>query len=211
MNEIVSTITHYVKQKLENEGSGHDWHHIERVVRHAEVIAKAEGANDFVCIVAALVHDLADDKIAPSEAEGLKEVERLLEDVNREEREHIIEIISSISFKGGNRPPVTTLEAQVVQDADRLDAIGAIGIARTFVYAGAKGDLIHDPSITIRDNMTPETYRSGQSTAINHFYEKLLHLKELMNTTKGKELAQHRHEFMEHFLNQFHDEWAGRK
>lgn len=211
MNETVREITDYVKKKLEKEGSGHDWHHIERVVQHAEVIAKAEGADEFVCIAAALVHDLADDKIAPSEAEGLKEVESLLCEVNQKDREHIIEIISSISFKGGKRPPVTTLEAQVVQDADRIDAIGAIGIARTFVYAGSKGDLIYDPSLTVRDHMSEETYRSGQSTAINHFYEKLLHLKELMNTEKGKELAQQRHEFMEQFLIQFHDEWAGRK
>ncbi|TKD71973.1 HD domain-containing protein [Pseudalkalibacillus hwajinpoensis] len=211
MNQILNDIRYYVKQKLENEGSGHDWHHIERVVQHSEVIAKAEGANHFVCIAAALVHDLADDKIASSEAEGIKEVVNLLGDVNEEDRNHIIEIISSISFKGGNRPPVTTLEAQVVQDADRLDAIGAIGIARTFVYAGSKGDLIYDPSIEPRNKMTPETYRNGQSTAINHFYEKLLNLKELMNTQKGIELAKQRHEFMEEFLSQFHDEWAGIK
>ncbi|MBN8207144.1 HD domain-containing protein [Bacillus sp. NTK071] len=211
MNQILNNITHYVKRKLEKEGSGHDWYHIKRVVQHAEVIAKAEGANEFVCKAAALVHDLVDDKIASSEAEGLTEVSNLLADVNEVDRKHIIEIISSISFKGGNRPPVKTLEAQVVQDADRLDAIGAIGIARTFVYAGAKGDLIYDPSIAVRDRMTPETYRNGQSTAINHFYEKLLNLKELMNTQKGIELARERHEFIEEFLIQFHDEWSGIK
>ncbi|WP_347550874.1 HD domain-containing protein [Pseudalkalibacillus hwajinpoensis] len=211
MDRKIEEISTYVKSKLEKEGSGHDWHHIERVVKHARQVATAEGANLFVCEVAALVHDLADDKIVASEAEGLEEVKELLKDLEPSDREHIMEIITTISFKGGNRPPVTTLEAKVVQDADRLDALGAIGVARTFVYAGSKGDLIYDPSIKPRDKMTVSSYRNEQSTAINHFYEKLLTLKNLMNTRKGIELANQRHQFMVMFLEQFQDEWDGIK
>ncbi|MGB8000381.1 MAG: HD domain-containing protein [Anaerobacillus sp.] len=206
---MLKQISDYVKQKLEDEGSGHDWYHIERVVQHAKKIATEEEANLFICEAAALVHDLADDKIAASEAEGVREVEGLLTEVSEFDRKHIIEIISTISFKGGNRPPVRTLEAQVVQDADRLDAIGAIGIARTFVYAGSKGDLIYDPAIKPRAKLTTDSYRNEQSTAINHFYEKLLNLRDLMNTNTGKILANQRHEFMESFLTQFNNEWNG--
>ena len=211
MDSILKQVSDYVQQKLENEGSGHDWYHIERVLQHARTIAKEENANLFICEAAALVHDLADDKIASTEADGLNEVEELLSEVSDSDREHIIEIISTISFKGGNRPPVKTLEAQVVQDADRLDAIGAIGIARTFVYAGSKGELIYDPAIKPREKLTTNSYRNEQSTAINHFYEKLLNLRDLMNTDTGKVLANQRHQFMESFLSQFNDEWYGRR
>ena len=211
MNQVVNDIHTYVKQKLEMEGSGHDWYHIERVVKQARRIAKEENANPFICEVAALVHDLADDKVASSEKAGLKEVEQLLLPLQKADRDHIREIITTMSFKGGNRPPVRTLEAQVVQDADRLDAIGAIGIARTFVYAGSKGDLIYDPSIQPRQHMSSSAYRHEQSTAINHFYEKLLKLKDLMNTRTGLEIAEERHAFLISFLSQFHGEWEGSK
>lgn len=210
MEKVIQELRRYVEQKLENEGSGHDWSHIDRVARHAKTIAEAEKANLFVCEAAALVHDLVDDKLNCPE-EGSKEVEKLLSHVEENDRNHIIEIISTISFKGGTMPPVRSLEAKVVQDADRLDAIGAIGIARTFVYAGSKGDVMYDPSLNPREEMSASSYREGRSTAINHFYEKLLKLKDLMNTDKGKELADERHAFMESFLEQFHFEWAGEK
>ncbi|MCA0987723.1 HD domain-containing protein [Guptibacillus algicola] len=210
MENVIQELRRYVEQKLENEGSGHDWSHIDRVTRLAIIIAEAEQANLFVCEAAALVHDLVDDKLTCPE-EGFKEVEKLLRHVEENDRNHIIEIISTISFKGGKMPPVRSLEAKVVQDADRLDAIGAIGIARTFVYAGSKGDMMYDPSLTPREEMSASSYREGRSTAINHFYEKLLKLKDLMNTEKGKELAEERHACMESFLEQFHYEWEGKK
>lgn len=209
MNQVVNEIQTYVREKLEMEGSGHDWYHIERVLKQARRIAKEENANLFICEVAALVHDLADDKIASSEKAGLEEVEQLLVPLHKSDQDHVLEIITTMSFKGGNRPPVRTLEAQVVQDADRLDAIGAIGIARTFVYAGSKGDLIYDPSIQPRQHMTSNAYRHEQSTAINHFYEKLLKLKDLMNTKTGLKIAEERHAFLASFLTQFHREWEG--
>lgn len=211
MDHVLNGLRTYVKQKLEKEGSGHDWHHIDRVVKQARSIAIEESANLFICEVAALVHDLADDKIASSERAGLQEVEQLLLPLDKADRDHIMEIITTISYKGGNRPPVRTLEAKVVQDADRLDAIGAIGMARTFVYAGSKGDLIYDPSILPREQMSASSYRNEKSTAINHFYEKLLKLKDLMNTNTGLRIAKERHEFMLSFLLQFQEEWEGEK
>lgn len=209
MENVIIEIRAYVQQKLENEGSGHDWSHIDRVTKYAKTIAEAEGADGFVCEVAALVHDLVDDKLGDPE-EGIREVEHLLKKVSTKETDHILNIISTISFKGGGMPPVESLEAKVVQDADRLDAIGAIGIARTFVYAGSKGDQMYDPHLPPREAMSVSSYRKGRSTAINHFYEKLLKLKGTMNTKKGKELAEERHKFMEAFLDQFYNEWEGK-
>lgn len=205
---MIDEIRDYVKTKLESESSGHDWYHIERVTKYAKVIAEAENADVFICEVAALVHDLVDDKLGDP-AEGLNEVEELLIRFDEVDRNHIIDIITSISFKGGNTSEVQSLEAKVVQDADRLDAIGAIGIARAFVYAGSKGDIMYDPELNPREKLTLEGYRKERSTAINHFYEKLFKLKDLMNTTKGKELAITRHDYMESFLKQFYHEWNG--
>lgn len=205
---MIDEIRDYVKTKLESEKSGHDWYHIERVTKYAKVIAEAENADVFICEVAALVHDLVDEKLGDP-AEGLNEVEELLIQFDEVDRNHIIDIITCISFKGGNMPEVQSLEAKVVQDADRLDAIGAIGIARAFVYAGSKGDIMYDPELYPREKLTLEGYRKERSTAVNHFYEKLFKLKDLMNTTKGKELAVPRHDYMESFLNQFYHEWNG--
>lgn len=120
-------------------------------------------------------------------------------------------IIANMSFKGGNRPVMKTMEGKVVQDADRLDALGAVGIARTFAYSGAKGQLIHDPHLPPRGQMTQEEYRQGKSTAVNHFYEKLFKLKDLMNTEYGKKMANERHRLMEAFLDSFYQEWEGKK
>jgi uncharacterized protein len=205
---IIHDTEKMVQSKLEKEGTGHDWEHIKRVTKTGRKIALNEGANIFIVTMAALLHDLADDKIVDSEKEGLKNIEDWLDrySITKVEVNHILEIIQTISFKGGNYKQLNSLEAKVVQDADRLDAVGAVGIARCFVYAGKKGRAIYDPSVQIRENMTLKEYREGHSDSINHFYEKLLKLRDLMNTKKGKEMATKRHHFMESFLAQFYDE-----
>lgn len=211
-NRLIEEATAFVRSELENEASGHDWWHIARVTKIAKHIAQHEGADVFLCEMAALLHDIADEKLnAGGEEVGLQRVKEWLEvhHVDQVTIDSIIEIISTMSFKGGNRPPMTTLEGKVVQDADRLDAIGAIGIARTFAYAGAHGDLIYDPDIQPREKMTKEEYRTEKSTAVNHFYEKLLKLKNLMNTNTAKEMAEARHQLMEDFLQKFYHEWEG--
>lgn len=201
----------FVKEKLENETSGHDWEHIKRVWENTKLISKSEDVDLFICEMAALLHDLVDDKLFSDENKAIEEVKAwlVLQNVSEEAINHIMEIITTMSFKGGNNDPVQTLEGQVVQDADRLDAIGAIGIARCFVYAGNKGDPIYDEQVAVREQMSKEEYRSGHSSAINHFYEKLLKLKDLMNTDTGKGLAENRHRFMEQFLSQFFGEING--
>jgi uncharacterized protein len=202
----------FVKEKLKDESSGHDWYHIYRVKKLAENIAEQEGADHFICVMAALLHDIADEKIAGTEEKGLQEVRLWLESIAVENQylEQIISIISTMSFKGGNQSAMQTLEGQVVQDADRLDAIGAIGIGRTFAYSGANGQLMYDPEIPVREKMTKDQYRNEKSTAVNHFYEKLLKLKNTMNTTYAKKLANERHAFLESFLEQFFGEWEGK-
>ncbi len=208
---MIKQTENWVKEQLEGEGTGHDWHHIQRVTKQAQEIAAIEGADTFIVSLAALLHDLIDDKVVESEAEGIKHVTKWLETIgtSKEQEEHILAIITTMSFKGGNNKPVETLEAKVVQDADRLDAIGAIGIARTFIYAGSKGDPMYDPTIAVREQLTFEEYRNGRSSAIGHFYEKLLKLKDLMNTGEGMKRATARHLFLNNFLEQFHKEWEG--
>ncbi|MEW9702150.1 HD domain-containing protein [Paenibacillus sp. SI8] len=203
----------FVKEKLERDSSGHDWWHIYRVVQTTKRIAAGEGADRFVCELAALLHDVADEKLHADPAAAQRELTAWLAGSGTPpaQAEHVLEIISTMSFKGGARPKVRTLEGQVVQDADRLDAIGAIGISRVFAYSGWKGRPIHDPSVIVREQMTEAEYRSGNDTAINHFYEKLLKLKELMNTAYARKLADERHRFMEHYLEQFYAEWEGER
>ena len=210
--EQINLTKEFVHTQLENEVSGHDWWHIVRVAEMAKRIAEHEKANLFICEMAALLHDIADEKLNDSEVEGLKKVTNWLESIELDEEEanDINDIISTMSFKGGDQPRLQTLEGRIVQDADRLDAIGAIGIARTFAYAGAKGDIIYNPAISPRVKMTKEEYRNGQSTAINHFYEKLLKLKQLMNTDYAKAIAEERHAFMEEYLKMFFKEWEGK-
>ncbi|GAJ99275.1 HD domain-containing protein [Geomicrobium sp. JCM 19055] len=209
MKDQIEVTKQYVQSLLLNERTGHDWYHIERVTKLAHYIAEREGANLFIVKMAALLHDLADDKVAADEESGLKQVVDWLksQEIPFEDQQKILSIITTISFKGGNGSPVESLEAKVVQDADRLDALGAIGIARTFVYAGAKGDPMYDPTIDVRDKMTKEEYRHGKSSAIHHFYEKLLKLRGLMNTKTGKQLANERHEQLKQFLKTFFQEW----
>ncbi|MBU9710921.1 HD domain-containing protein [Evansella tamaricis] len=211
--QIIENTIEFVKNELEGEGSGHDWWHIYRVTEVTKKIAQDENADLFLCTMAALLHDIADEKLNESEEVGMQRVKGWLEsqEVDKGELEIIMEIISTISFKGGNGPTLTRLEAKVVQDADRLDAIGAIGIARCFIYSGSKGRQMYDPNDVPRETMTKEEYRSNKGAAINHFYEKLLKLKDLMNTETGKSMAQERHDYMIRFLEQFFEEWDGRK
>lgn len=206
--EIVLSTAEMVRARLEGEGSGHDWFHIERVWKNAVKIGQTEKVDLFVVQLAALLHDLADDKVVANEAEGMTEINYWLEGegVPNSVIEHVLTIIETMSFSTGRS--LGSLEAKVVQDADRLDAMGAIGIARAFTYAGSKGRPIFDPQYVVREEMTKEEYRNGKSSTIHHFYEKLLKLKDLMNTEEAIRMAQERHEFMEQYLEQFFKEYT---
>ena len=211
--EQLKAMEQYAKRVLDSDTSGHDWSHIERVVNTTKMIAEGEGANLFICEAAALLHDVIDDKIVQDPAGALKKLKEFLTsiEVAPEEIEAIESIITRMSFKNHQENQELSLEGKVVQDADRLDAIGAIGVARVMCYSGSKGRPIHNPDMKPRENLTPEEYRNGESTAIMHFYEKLLKLKDLMNTKYGNELAKGRHEFLELYLKQFYAEWDGKR
>jgi uncharacterized protein len=203
----------HVRERLDGESSGHDWWHIERVARLARWLAAEEGADVFCCELAALVHDLIDWKINADEARALADLRAWLAENGADEAAiaAVIKIITTMSFKGGSQPPMRTLEGQIVQDADRLDAIGAIGIARAFAYGGAKGLLLHDPEARPRGPMTTAEYRHHQAATITHFHEKLLLLKDRMNTATARRLAAHRHAVLEEFLAEFQAEWDGQR
>lgn len=207
---IDQTIT-FVKEKLKDDASGHDWWHIYRVHQLAKYIAKQEGADLFVVELAALLHDIADWKFNGGDpTEGGKVARQWLEflTVNEAITIEVEKIINTSSFKGATvNDAMDSLEGKVLQDADRLDAIGAIGIARTFAYGGSKGRMMYDPHIrpTLHDSF--ESYKKNDSTTINHFYEKLLLLKDRMHTQTGKALAEERHQFMRLFLKEFYKEW----
>jgi uncharacterized protein len=209
-SEILEQAAIFAKSVHADDASGHDWPHIERVVRMARTIGAAEQADLFICELAALLHDVADEKLNPSKAIGLAKVQGWLDSqpIDAEVKDEVVEIIATMSYSGGTER-MRSLEGRVVRDADRLDAIGAIAIARTFVYAGWKGHPIHDPELPPREFMTKEQYRSGKTTAINHFYEKLLKLKGLLHTETARAIAEERHKFMESYLLQFHNEWNG--
>jgi uncharacterized protein len=209
--KIIAEAEQFVRNKLANDFSGHDWWHIDRVRNNAVTLARKEQADVFLCELTALLHDLTDEKLVSDEYKAEQQLKEWLVTQGLPSMfiDKVLEIISTMSFKGGFRPAMTTLEGQIVQDADRLDAIGAVGISRVFAYSGAKGRPIHDPTTKPRESMTKEEYRSGHDTAINHFYEKLLKLKSLMNTEYGKQMAEHRHTFMEQYLQQFYSEWDG--
>lgn len=211
--EQLKAMEQYAKRVLDSDTSGHDWSHIERVVNTTKTIAKVEGADLFICEAAALLHDVIDDKIVQDPADALKELKKFLTsiEVTPDESEAIESIITRMSFKNHQENQELSLEGRVVQDADRLDAIGAIGIARVMCYSGSTGRPIHHPYMKPRKQMTAEEYRNGESTAIMHFYEKLLKLKDLMNTDYGKKLAKGRHEFLEMYLEQFYAEWEGKR
>lgn len=205
----------FVKQQLQDAEGGHDWFHIERVYKNAVLIAQEETCDLTVVKLGALLHDIADAKFHDGDEEiGPKTTRTFLEGENVPEEiiEHVIQIIRNISFKGGNfKKAFVSKELEIVQDADRLDALGAIGIARTFNYGGFKNKAIYNPHIAPKLNMTKEEYKNSDSPTLNHFYEKLLLLKDRMNTVTGKKIAQERHRFMETFLSQFYAEWEGER
>jgi len=207
--DLLEAARAFVKDELGHDSSGHDYWHAHRVSELAGRIAAIESADVFVCRLTGLLHDIADEKLNESEEAGLQKVEYWLKHhmVDDKTINVVLEIIQTMSFKGGGMPPVRTLEGKIVQDADRLDAIGAIGIARAFAYSGKAGQLIHDPEIKPREHIEKENYRKGKNTAINHFYEKLLKLKDMMNTKTARDLAEKRHRFMCEFLEHFYDEW----
>ena len=209
--EQLEAMKQYAKRVLDSDTSGHDWSHIERVVNTTKTIAQEEGADLFICEAAALLHDVIDDKIVKDPIVALKELKEFLTsiEITYEQIDAIESIITRMSFKNHKEQQELSLEGKVVQDADRLDAIGAIGIARVMCYSGSTGRPIHRPELKPREELTPEEYRNGESTAIMHFYEKLLKLKELMNTDYGRELAKGRHAFLEMYLEQFYEEWEG--
>lgn len=208
---ILAQAADFVRRELSADSSGHDWWHIQRVVNLTRVIAREEGADPFVCVLAALLHDIADYKIAGDEATGLRRVRGWLDaqGVETATADHIMEIIGTMSFGGGNRPPMTTLEGRVVQDADRLDAIGAIGIGRAFAFGGSRGRALYDPDEAPQQYASKEAYQASGSSTINHFHEKLLLLKDRMNTPYARRLAEQRHRYMEAFLDEFAREWSG--
>lgn len=208
---LIIVTKNFVRQELANAEGGHDWFHIERVYKNALLIAEEEDVNLEIIALGALLHDIADAKFHQGdETVGPKKAKQFLQQQNVESAtiEHVIKIIEHISFKGGNfQQQFHSKELAIVQDADRLDALGAIGIARTFNYGGFKNRKLYDPAIAPKLNMTKEEYKKGDNPTINHFYEKLLLLKDRMNTQKGKQIAQERHLFMEKFLEQFYAEW----
>lgn len=211
--DLINKTILFVKEQLADAEGGHDWFHIQRVYKNALLIAKGENCNETVVKLGALLHDIADSKfhggdetVGPKVAREFLEKENVSEDIIT----HVVQIINNISFKGGNiKKTFSSVELDIVQDADRLDAIGAIGIARTFNYGGFKNRAIYDPQIAPKLNMNKEEYKSSDAPTINHFYEKLLLLKDKMNTTTGKQIAQKRHEYMQGFLSQFYAEWDG--
>ena len=213
-NLINDTIA-FVKKELENAEGGHDWFHIERVYKNAVLIANGENCDILIVQLGALLHDIADSKFHDGdETVGPKKARLFLESktVSENTITHVVNIIENISFKGGHETKkFSSLELDIVQDADRLDAIGAIGVARTFNYGGFKNRVIYNPEIKPKLNMSKEEYKNSDAPTINHFYEKLLLLKDKMNTKTGKEIAAQRHDFMELFLNQFYAEWNGEK
>jgi uncharacterized protein len=210
---IIEQTIVYVKNQLANAEGGHDWWHIHRVWKIAQHIAAAEKADELVVALGALLHDIADSKFHNGdETVGPRVAREWLQSLQVEKTvtEHVENIITHISFKGGNHlQPFKSTELDIVQDADRLDAIGAIGIARAFSYGGFKNRLLHDPAVPPNLNMSKEEYKNNNAPTINHFYEKLLLLKNRMNTGTGRKLAMQRHEFMENYLNQFYGEWDG--
>ena len=212
-NVIDNTIL-FAKESLKNSEGGHDWFHVERVYKTSKHIAKKENADLFIVALGALLHDIADSKFhSGDESIGPKKAASFLKEqqVADEIIQHVVKIIENISFKGGNfSQRFRSLELECIQDADRLDAIGAIGIARCFSYGGYKDRSLYDPEVKPNVSMTKEEYKKSTAPSINHFYEKLLLLKDKMNTVTGKEMALERHVFMQNFLDQFYKEWEGK-
>lgn len=207
---IIQQIQTIIKDRFSNEASGHDWWHIFRVHQLSKKISETEGGNLFIIELAALLHDIADWKFNNDEKAGSREARKLQSElcVDKSVIKDVCQIIDEISFKGaGVSTPMSSIEGQIVQDADRLDAIGAIGIARTFAYGGHKGRIMYNPEIKPELHQTFNDYKKSSAPTINHFYEKLLLLKDRMNTPTGKQIAEKRHKFMEEYLDEFYAEW----
>ncbi|MGO4912563.1 HD domain-containing protein [Leeuwenhoekiella sp. W20_SRS_FM14] len=211
--ELIEKTSVFVKTTLLNAEGGHDWFHTLRVYKNALHIAQGETSNIMVVALGALLHDIADSKFHDGDEHvGPRVAREFLKNENAAESliEAVILIIENISFKGGNRKTEhNSIELKIVQDADRLDAIGAIGIARAFNYGGFKNRKLYDPAIPPKLDMTAEEYKKSDAPTINHFYEKLLLLKDRLHTETAKKIAAKRHEFMEDFLTQFYAEWEG--
>ncbi|THV61102.1 HD domain-containing protein [Flagellimonas alvinocaridis] len=216
-DQLIQNTISFVKKELENAEGGHDWFHIQRVFNTTRLLSKYEKVNILVVELAALLHDIADPKFHQgNESIGPELAKKFLQSqqVDKSVIDHVVNIIQHMSFKNSlekNKSTFTSKELEVVQDADRLDAIGAIGIARTFNYGGFKNRAMYDPNIPPNLNMTKEEYKASKAPTINHFYEKLLLLKDRMNTETGKKLALQRHQFMEDYLDQFFGEWGGHR
>lgn len=213
--QIIFKVAKQVKALLQDESSGHDWWHAFRVWKMAERIAKKEKANEFVVSLAALLHDIADWKFYDGdESEGPKQAAKILRQygVQAPVIQHVCQIIKDMSFKGAKvKTPMKTLEGKIAQDADRLDALGAIGIARAFAFGSYKRGSIYDPKIKPAFHRSKQQYFANKSSTINHFYEKLLLLKDRMNTKTARSLALGRHKFMVSYLKKFFKEWKGKQ
>lgn len=208
-SEIIQQASAFVRQTLANEPTGHDWYHINRVVKLSEKIAQKEGGDIFKIKLVALLHDISDYKLYKTEQEGIDKLNCFLDKIIDDEqfKNEIKITINGISFKGGLNAQQLSLEGKIVQDADRLDAIGAIGIARAFAYGGNKNRAMHTPNQKPKSFKTQEEYKANKGSTINHFYEKLLLLKDKFNTPTAIKMAEQRHQFMEKFLAQFYAEW----
>lgn len=211
---IINNTKLFVRKSLEGAEGGHDWFHTERVYKNSLLIAKDENVNEFIVALGALLHDIADSKFHDGdESVGPRIAREFLfkQNVDSTIIEHVIKIIENISFKSSldGVPRFSSPELDVIQDADRLDAIGAIGIARCFNYGGFKNRKLYDPEIQPNHNMSKAAYKASDSPTINHFYEKLLLLKDKMNTKTGRRIAIKRHEFMKTYLEHFYNEWNG--
>ncbi|NOQ72262.1 MAG: HD domain-containing protein [Crocinitomix sp.] len=212
---IIDAVVAHFKKEFAHESTGHDWYHIERVWKNAKTINAQEGGDSFVVELGALLHDIADHKfVEDAENESRKRTVALLSGlgVSEEIIAKVLHIVLNCSFKGGiGENKMKSIEGLIVQDADRLDAIGAIGVARTFAFGGKFGNLLYDPDVAPSKFESAEEYRKKRTHTINHFYEKLLLLKDGMNTKTGQEMAQGRHDYMEAFLTQFYGEWNGER
>ncbi len=213
-SDVIDYVVSQLKREFAEESTGHDWFHLERVWKNAKQIAASEGGDLFVIELAALLHDIADHKfVEDADAEAKRRIQAMLgkAEVGQQMIDRVIDIVLKSSFKGGiGENPMTQLEGLIIQDADRLDAIGAIGIARTFAFGGKFGNLLYHPDIPPATFKNAEEYRKNRTHTINHFYEKLLLLKDRMNTPTGRKMAEQRHLFMQEFLNQFYNEWQGK-
>jgi uncharacterized protein len=211
--EIIEKTVAFIANEFASEGSGHDWFHVDRVRRLALCIGRTEGSEPFITEMAALLHDLDDWKMSGNKSDSPVKAKKWLMEMGLEQdiSTKILNVIEDVSFQGAGIPTrVRSVEGAVVQDADRLDAIGAIGIARTFAYGGHKSRLIYDPAVAPVLHTDFQSYKDNTAPTINHFYEKLLLLKDRMNTLTAKSIAEQRHHFMEIYLEQFFNEWEAK-